>query len=310
MNGKFGIFAIPDSKQFASDVCKSLKIDLGKLTFKDFSDGEWHCQFQQNIRGMDVFIIASTQPPIDHWFQLWIAIDAAKRAKARRITAVIPYYGYARQERKSEPRVPITAKMVAIFTEKVGAHLILTMDLHAPAIEGFFEIPVDPLWAADTILESMIPTLSGRIIAVAPDHGAAKTVGGIAKRYNWPLRIIDKNRPEDNKVDKAILHCSVVDGICVIIDDLIDTAGTICSAVAELLSEGAKEVHVMIPHAVLSGSALERISESKVTKIWIADTIKLKKTHKKIKVVSVSSLFGKAISNIHNEESISSLFPK
>ena len=278
-----------------------------------FSDGELSVDIGDNVRGRDVFIVQSTSAPVNEYImELLIVIDALKRASASRITAVIPYFGYARQDRKLKPRVPITAKLVADLLTAAGAHRILTMDLHAGQIVGFFNIPVDNLYA----LPAMLPYLKDRyqdenLTIVSPDAGGVERARYYASHLNAELAIIDKRRTSPNKVSEMRVVGEVKGRNCLIVDDMVDTGGTLVKAAETIITEGAKDVSAVCVHGVLSGNALERIKGSKFKEVIITDTIERENKDlacEKLKVISVSELFAEAIQRIHNEDSVSSLF--
>jgi ribose-phosphate pyrophosphokinase len=292
----------------AKKIVEHLGIQLGVLDLKNFSDGEIWVKFIDNIRGADVFIIQPTNPPADNLIELLIAIDAAKRASARKVTAVIPYFGYARQDRKDQPRVSITAKLVANLITKAGADRIITMDLHAPQIQGFFDIPFDHLYSSvlfsDFYKKKKIPDLT----VVSPDVGGIKMARAYAKRLSADLVLIDKRRPSPNEVEVMNIVGTVKDRNVLIVDDLIDTAGTFTNAVTALKEAGAKAVYGACTHPILSGKAYERLSKSDITKILVTDSIQMKQKSPKIEVMSVSKIFSEAIRRTFDNKSISSLF--
>ncbi|WP_028840632.1 ribose-phosphate pyrophosphokinase [Thermodesulfobacterium hveragerdense] len=299
--------------ELAEKICSFLNIPLGKAVVKRFSDGEIFVEIKDNIRGADVFIIQPTCPPVnENLMELLIMIDAARRASARRITAVIPYYGYARQDRKTAPRTPISAKLVANLIVVAGARRVLTVDLHAGQIQGFFDIPVDHLYALPVFLKYIKENFSGKdLVIVSPDAGGVERAREYAKRLEASIAIIDKRRERPN--ESAVMHIigEVKDKVAIIIDDMVDTAGTMCQAADAIIERGALEVYGMATHPVLSGKALERIANSSLKALWVSDTIPLKeeaKTIGKIKVLSLAGLLAEAIRRINTDESISSLF--
>ena len=296
-------------------ICKSLHISLAKAIVGRFSEGEIRVQIQDNIRGKDTFIVQPTCPPTnENLMELLILIDAARRASAKRITAVLPYYGYARQDRKDQPRVPITAKLVANLICAAGASRVLTMDLHASQIQGFFDIPVDHLYALNTICEYFKAKKFDhrRIVIVSPDVGSIKMARAYAKRLGASFAVVDKRRISPEKTEVMNVLGSVKNKIAILVDDIIATGGSLTEAAEVLAKKGAIEVYAGASHGVLSGNALERIQNCKVMKeVVITDSIPFKKAAKrnpKIKVVTVSSLLAEAIYRIHNEASISCLF--
>ena len=289
-----------------------LDVPLGEADVGTFSDGECSVDIGENVRGKDCFVLQSTCAPANaHLMELLIMIDALKRASARRITAVVPYYGYARQDRKVKPRVPITAKLVADLVTTAGADRLLCMDLHAGQVQGFFNIPVDNLFATRLLIETMKNEARGEIVIISPDAGGVERARAYAKRLDASLAIIDKRREAANVAQVMNIIGNVEGKPCVIVDDMVDTAGTLCEAALALLDAGATEVYAAVTHPVLSGPALKRISESALEKLIVTDTIPLGRDaadHGKIMVVSVAGQIGEAIRRINNEESVSSLF--
>jgi ribose-phosphate pyrophosphokinase len=296
----------------ARDVAACLGISLGGADVGTFSDGECSVEIGENVRGQDCFILQSTCAPANaHLMELLIMIDALKRASARRITAVVPYYGYARQDQKVKPRVPITAKLVADLVTTAGADRLLCMDLHAGQMQGFFNIPVDNLYATRLLLQAVQAQVHDEIVIISPDAGGVERARAYAKRIDANLALIDKRREVAN-VSKVMNIIGNVEGnTCVIVDDMVDTAGTLCQASRALLDAGATGVYAAITHPVLSGPALKRIGESSLAKLIVTDTIPLRPEAmeiSKIMVVSVAEQLGEAIRRINNEESVSSLF--
>lgn len=299
--------------ELAQKISEYLATPLVQTKITRFSDGEVFVEIKENVRGADVFIIQPTCPPVnENLVELLIMVDAARRASARRITAVIPYYGYARQDRKTAPRTPITAKLVANVIVVAGARRVLTMDLHAGQIQGFFDIPVDHLYAMPVFLEYLKDKFRGEeIVIVSPDAGGVERAREYAKRLNATMAIVDKRRPRPNESEVMNIIGDVKDKIAVIIDDMIDTAGTICKAASAIMDRGAKEVYAIATHPVLSGPAVERLAQSPIKEVVVSDTIPLREEAQrldKIKVLSVSKLLGEAIRRIHTDDSISSLF--
>jgi ribose-phosphate pyrophosphokinase len=293
-------------------VAAYLDIEVGKADVGAFSDGECSVEIGENVRGRDCFVLQSTCAPANlHLMELLIMIDALKRSSARRITAVIPYYGYARQDRKVRPRVPITAKLVADLITTAGADRVLCMDLHAGQLQGFFNIPVDNLFSTRLLLGAVRERVAGDITIISPDAGGVERARAYAKRLDASLAIIDKRREAAN-VAKVMNIIGDVEGqTCVIVDDLVDTAGTLCEAARSLMGAGATSVCAAITHPVLSGPALKRISESVLKEVIVTDTIPLRQEaldNEKLHVVSVAGQIGEAIRRINNEESVSSLF--
>jgi ribose-phosphate pyrophosphokinase len=296
---------IPLAKKIASRIGKP----LGAIELKRFSDGEIWVKFGENIRGLDVFLIQSTNPPAENWMELLIMIDAAKRASAKTITAVIPYFGYARQDRKDQPRVAITAKLIANLLTVAGASRIITMDLHAAQIQGYFDIPFDHLYGS-SVFKDRIELYKKNLVVVSPDVGGIKMARAYAKMLDCGLVVIDKRRPKQNLAEVMNIIGDVDGKDILIVDDLIDTAGTFVGAIEALKEKGAQNIYGAITHSVLSGQALERISSSKVSRLFVTDTIDTIgiDSTEKIQVVSSAELFAEAIRRTFNNESISSLF--
>jgi ribose-phosphate pyrophosphokinase len=305
------VFSGNANPELGKEICGHLDIPLSKVEVRRFSDGEIFVEIGENVRGTDVFVIQPTCPPVnDHLMELVIMVDALRRASARRITAVLPYYGYARQDRKVAPRVPITAKVVAEMLMVVGVRRVLAMDLHAGQIQGFFNIPVDHLYAAPVLLD-YIHEAFNNVVMVSPDAGGVERTRAFAKRLKSDLAIIDKRRDRPNE-SKAMNVIGDVQGkTAVLLDDMVDTAGTLCSAAAMLMEAGAAEVHACCSHGVLSGPAIERLEASVIKSLVITNSIPLNEKAKecgRITVLSVSKLLGEAIRRIHSEDSVSSLF--
>lgn len=298
--------------ELAKKICDHLGIPLGKANVTTFSDGETRVEIDENVRGMDVFIIQSTCPPVNvTLMELLIMIDAMKRASADRITAVVPYYGYARQDRKVAPRAPISAKLVADLMTTAGANRVLSMDLHAGQIQGFFNIPVDNLFAKPVLLEYMKKNFIDNTVIVSPDTGGVERARSFAKRLDASLAIIDKRREGPNEAEVMNIIGDVKNKKVVLLDDMVDTAGTVVQAASAMKKAGALEISVCCTHPVLSGPALDRINDSDIKEIIVTDTIpvgdKVKKC-KKIKVLSVSGILGEAVRRIYYNDSVSSLF--
>ena len=295
----------------ANEIAGHLGIALTVSDVRKFSDGEIFVEVKENVRGADVFVIQPTCMPVnDHLMELVIMVDALRRASARRITAVVPYYGYARKDGKNAPRVPISEKVVAEMFMAVGVRRVLCMDLHAGQIQGFFNIPVDHLYAAPVILE-YIKNKYSNVIMVSPDAGGVERTRAFAKRLNVGLAIIDKRRDKPNVAEAMHVIGDVAGKTAMLMDDMVDTAGTLCAGAATLLENGAKEVHACCTHAVLSGPAVDRIAKSEIKSLVVTNSIPLRQDAmacEKIKVLSVSELLANAISRIHNEDSVSSLF--
>lgn len=307
------IFSGRSNPRFAQQVCEKLSVELGRCEVVRFSDGELSVDIGDNVRGKDVFVIQSTSTPgNDHLMELLILIDALKRASAHRITAVLPYFGYARQDRKLKARVPITAKLVADLLTVAGANRVLTMDLHAGQIVGFFNIPVDNLLSMPVVLPYLREQLKGHeLTIVSPDMGGVERARLFATRLdNAAIAIIDKRRSRPNEVAEMKVVGDVKNKISVIVDDMIDTGGTLTKAAESLLQEGAKSVYAACTHPVLSGNAAERIEKSSVEKLIVTDTIRVPSSSVGSKIISLSvaGLFAEAIKRIHSEDSVSSLF--
>ena len=306
------VFTGNATPKLTEDICDYLKIPVSKAEVRRFSDGEIFVEIGENVRGADVYIVQSTCPPVnDHLMELVIMVDALRRASARRITAVVPYYGYARQDRKVAPRVPITAKVVAEMMMAVGVRRVLTMDLHAGQIQGFFNIPVDNLFAAPILLEYIKTQFSDNVVMVSPDAGGVERTRAFAKRLNAQLAIIDKRRERANVCQAMSVIGEVAGKVAILLDDMVDTAGTLCSAADILVEAGAKEVYACCSHGVLSGPAIERINNSQIKKLVVTNSVPLRGEAvdcDKIVVLSISELLGEAISRIHSDDSVSSLF--
>lgn len=311
MLNRMKVFSGNANPEMAEQICRHINIPLGKVELRRFSDGEIFVEIGENVRGTDVFVIQSTCSPVnDHLMELVIMVDALRRASARRITAVMPYYGYARQDRKVAPRVPITAKVVAEMLMVVGVRRVLAMDLHAGQIQGFFNIPVDHLYAAPILLKHIEKSFNN-VVMVSPDAGGVERTRAFAKRLDTDLAIIDKRRDRANESRAMRVIGEVAGKTAVLLDDMVDTAGTLCNAAEMLIKSGASEVHACCTHPVLSGPAIERIESSKIKSLVVTNTIPLNGNAKgcdRIKVLSVSELLGEAIHRIHSEDSVSSLF--
>jgi len=308
------IFAGNSNEPLAQEICGHLTVKLGGAKVRTFSDGEVLVEISENVRGRDVYVIQSTCAPANnHLMEMLVMVDALKRASAARINAVVPYFGYARQDRKVTPRAPITAKLVADLMSVAGIDRLLTIDLHAGQIQGFFDIPVDHLYAAPVMLEEIrkIKTESEDLVVVSPDAGGTERARAFAKRLNAGLAIIDKRRSGPNVSEVMHIIGDVKGKSCVIIDDMIDTAGTLCTAAKALEAEGASDVYACATHGVLSGPALERITNSPLKSVVVTNTIPAHEKVvqcEKLTSLSVSKLLAEAIRRIHNDESVSSLF--
>ena len=312
MDDQLKFFTGNSNLDLAKNICDYLNLPLGSIQVRRFSDGEIFVEIGENVRGKDVFVMQSTCSPVnDNLMELLIIMDALRRASARRMTAVIPYYGYARQDRKVAPRVPISAKLVADLITAGGAKRVLTMDLHAAQIQGFFNIPVDHLFAAPVLLNYIKDHFQNDLVIVSPDVGGVERARAFAKRLNAQIAIIDKRRDGPNSSEVMNIVGKVEGSNVIILDDMVDTAGTLAKASVALAEHGAKRIYACATHPVLSGPALERIMNSPMDQLVVTDTIPLTDTAKaspKIKVLSVAPLFGEAIKRIHQEESVSSLF--
>lgn len=309
---KLRVFSGNANRALAERICEYLDIEIGKAKVSTFSDGEIQVEIDESVRGMDTFLIQPTCPPVnDNLVELLIMIDALKRASASRINVVIPYYGYARQDRKVTPRAPISAKLVADLVEKAGASRILAMDLHVGQIQGFFDKPVDHLYAMPVQLE-YLRQFNSRVVVVSPDAGGVERAREFAKRLqNATIAIIDKRREAANISKVMHIVGDVKDRKCILLDDMIDTGGTIAQAAEALIRDGASEVYACCTHAVLSGSAIERLESSPIRELIVTNTIPLHEKAKKcnkIRVLDVSPILGEAIRRIHNALSVSSLF--
>jgi ribose-phosphate pyrophosphokinase len=312
MDGRTVVFTGRANPDLAAKIADCLGIRLGQIKLMNFSDGEQYCQILENVRGRDVFVIQPTcQPVNDNLMEILLILDALKRASAQRINAVIPYYGYARQDRKDKPRVPITSRLVADLLETVGVDRIICVDLHAAQIQGFFNVPVDHLFAAPIFVDHFRQMAIKNLTVVSPDAGGVERARAYAKRLKAELAIVDKRREAANVAEVMNVIGDVKKRNCVIVDDMIDTGGTLCETVEALLKKGAKRVYACATHAVLSGPAVERLKASSITRLFVTDTIPVgdkSKRCKKIEVLSVAPLLGEAIRRIHDESSVSSLF--
>ncbi len=305
------LFAGNSNRALAEAIARELKLPLSNVEVGHFSDGETSVHLCETVRGRDVFIIQSTCAPVnENLMELLIMIDAARRASAGRITAVVPYFGYARQDRKSRARDPITAKLVADIITSAGADRILTMDLHAAQIQGFFDIPVDHLIGGPLLYKYFQKLVDDDFMVVSPDMGSVTRARNVAAKLNCPMAIIDKRRPKANQVEVMNMIGDVKGKRCLMVDDMIDTAGTICQGAEALHAHGASEIYACCTHAVLSGPAIERIKNSHITKLVVLDTIPLTEEKKldKIEVLSVSKLFALAIENIYLDKKMSDIY--
>jgi len=308
---KLTIFSGNSNKKLTQEICESLGVPLGKISADTFRDGETRVKIKENIRGKDVFIVQSTCDSANqNIMELLIMLDAAKRASAQRITAVLPYYGYARQDRKDQPRVPITAKLVANLLTRAGANRVITVDLHAGQIQGFFDIPLDHLFAVSVFGEYFQEKELEDIAIVSPDVGGIKMARAYAKRFGAGLAIVDKRRIDDVKAEVMHIMGDVKGKNVIMVDDIVATAGSLTEAAAALKKNGAKDIYAAITHPVLCGPAIERLEKSEIKELVVTNTIPLgeDKKMKNIKQLSVAPLLGEAIRRIHNEETVSALF--
>jgi ribose-phosphate pyrophosphokinase len=306
------IFTGSANPALTEELCGCLGLAVGKASVRQFADGEIYLQIQENVRGADVFVVQPTCTPVDrHLMELLLMMDALKRSSAERITAVLPYYGYARQDRKDKPRVPISAKLIASLIERAGADRILALDLHAAQIQGFFDVPVDHLFAAPVMIEYFKPQETPHLTVVSPDAGGVERARAFAKRLRAPLAIIDKRREDVNVAEVMHIIGRVKGRNCLIVDDLIDTAGTLVKATEALLEKGATSVSACATHAVLSGPAVERIENSQLKEVVLTNSIPLSEEARrssKVRSLSVGKLLATAVQSIHEETSISVLF--
>jgi len=297
--------------KLAKEICKYLKMPLGDALVTTFSEGEIRVKINENVRGKDVFIVQPTCAPVNNnLMELLILIDSLRRASAKRITAVLPYFGYARQDRKDQPRVPITAKLVANLITTAGVDRILTVDLHAGQIQGFFDIPMDHLYAVNVFVNHIKKIKLKDIVIVSPDVGGIKMARAYAKKFEAPLAIVDKRRISGEDTEAMNILGDIKGKNLIIVDDLVATASSLVEAAAALKKQGGKEIYAAITHPVLSGPAIKRINDSVIKKLFVTNTIPVEngKRHKKIEVLSIAPLLAEAIKRIHNEESVSCLF--
>ncbi|MGH9510598.1 MAG: ribose-phosphate diphosphokinase [Terriglobales bacterium] len=312
VDDKFKIFCGTANEPLCDEVCAFLGMTRGQAQVTRFADGEAYVQIQENVRGADVFVMQPTCLPVDgHLMELLLMLDALKRASARRITAVIPYYGYARQDRKDKPRVPISSKLVADLLTTAGAHRALVIDPHTPQLQGFFNIPVDHLFASPVLVDYFKKLSLPNLTVISPDAGGVERARFFAKKIDAPLAIVDKRRVEMNVAEIMNVIGDVEGRTCLVIDDLIDTAGTLVKTASALMDDGASAVYACCSHPVLSGPAVENISKSCIKEVIVTNTIPLApdaKAESKIKVLSIAGLIGRAIQSIHEETSVSKLF--
>ncbi len=305
----YRLFSGTANYEFAQKVAKYLNVNIGEATVKKFSDGEISVQITESVRGMDVFIIQPTcSPTNDNFMELLIMVDAFKRSSANSITAVIPYYGYARQDRKAAPRVPITAKLTADLLEAAGIHRVITIDLHAAQIQGFFNIPVDNLFGSIMFIDYIKNKNLKNPIIASPDIGGVTRARSYASKLGYDLVIIDKRREKANEAEVMNIIGDVKGKDVILVDDMVDTAGTLVKAAAALKKNGATSVMACCTHAVLSGKAYEKLDEAILDELVISDTIPLTKNHKKLTVLSAASIIGETIHRVHNNESVNSIF--
>src|SRR5512132_3244026 len=310
--GGIKIFSGNANSKLAEEICRQLSCDMGKAYPERFSDGEFNFQIDENVRGGDVFIVQPTCPPTDaHLMELLVMLDAFRRSSSERITAVVPYYGYARSDKKDRPRVPISAKLVANLIRVAGADRILTIDLHAAQIQGFFDIPVDHLYSAPVLFRCYQEHPMPNLTVVAPHTGGAERARAYAKRLDAELALCDKRREKANEAEIMNVVGDVRGRSCLIVDDMCDTGGSLTKVAKALKSAGAERIHACFTHAVLSGQAVQQLDDSEIEQVMITNTIPLRDHAcelKKIKVLSIAPLLAKAIKSIHEETSVSSLF--
>jgi ribose-phosphate pyrophosphokinase len=309
--GELKVFSGQANSALSAEICKVLRIPLGRINLTKFSDGEHYCQILENVRGKDVFVIQSTCSPVDNnIMELLIMIDAFKRSSAARITAVMPYYGYARQDRKDKPRVPISSKLVADLLTAAGTHRLLTMDLHAGQIQGFFNIPVDHLFAAPVLIDFIRKKRMSDITFVSPDAGGVERARAFAKRLNADLAVIDKRRTSPNEAEVMHVIGNVKGRNVIICDDMIDTAGTLVHTIHAMRKQGARKVYACATHAVLSGPALDRLRTAPLDELIVTNTVPVDKSKAlpNMRILSVAGLLAQAIRSIHDETSVSDLF--
>jgi ribose-phosphate pyrophosphokinase len=309
-NQRMKIFSGNSNRPLAEKIVNYLEHPLGQVEIRHFSDGEISAKINESIRGADVFIVQSTHPPSDNLMEFLLMIDAAIRASANRVTAVIPYFGYARQDRKDQPRVSLSAKLVANLISISGANRVLTLDLHSPSIQGFFDIPFDHLYSYVIFAELIKKEAITDPVVVAPDIGSVKRARAYANRLNTDLALVDKRRIGPNKIQSVNLIGNVKNRDVILFDDIIDTASTLCAAAELLRDEGANRILATCTHPILSGDAIKRVEASAISKLIVSDTVFLpdEKRTDKIQIITCSQLFGEAIQRIHNGESISTLF--
>ncbi|MEI7676976.1 MAG: ribose-phosphate pyrophosphokinase [Bacteroidales bacterium] len=304
----FKIFSGTNSQYLATKICDSIGCELGKMNITYFADGEFGVSFEESIRGSHVFLIQSTFPSSDNLMELLLMIDAAKRASAKSIVAVIPYFGWARQDRKDKPRVSIGAKLIADLLSVAGIHRLITMDLHADQIQGFFNVPVDHLYASSVFLPYIESLQLDNLVFASPDVGGSKRVNSYAKFFGVPMVICHKTRSKANEIDQMTIIGDVNGKNVILVDDMVDTAGTITKAANLMLHSGAKSVRAIASHAVMSDPATQRVCDSDLTEMIMTDTIPFKKNCSKVNILTVSNLIGQTITRVIDNESISSQF--
>ena len=304
----FKIFAGTKSHYLAEQICKDLGVELGKMNIQHFADGEFEVSFEESIRGCEVFLVQSTFPNTDNLMELLLMIDAAKRASAKSIIAVVPYFGWARQDRKDKPRVSIAAKLVADLLSTAGIDRLITMDLHADQIQGFFDVPVDHLYASSCFIPYIQSLKLENLVIATPDVGGAKRANSYAKYLNAPLVLCHKQRAKANVVENMTIIGDVKDKDVVLVDDMVDTAGTITKAANLMIENGAKSVRALASHAIMSDPASKRVDESALVEMIFTDRIPFTKECKKATIISISELFAETINRVHNNESISSSY--
>ena len=304
----FKVFSGTKSQYLAEQICQDLGVELGKMNIQRFADGEFEVSFEESIRGCEVYLIQSTFPNCDNLMELLLMIDAAKRASAKSIIAVIPYFGWARQDRKDKPRVSIAAKLVADLLSTAGIDRLITMDLHADQIQGFFNVPVDHLYASSCFIPYIQSLNLKDLVIASPDVGGAKRANSYAKYLNTPLVLCHKQRAKANVVENMTIIGDVKDKDVILVDDMVDTAGTICKAANLMMENGARSVRALASHAIMSDPASKRVDESALVEMIFTDSIPFTKECKKATIISISELFAETINRVHNNESISSSY--
>jgi ribose-phosphate pyrophosphokinase len=305
---KIKIFGGRASHYLAEKISESYGMELGNLIIQEFSDGEFQPSFEENIRGNDVFLVQSTFPPTENLFELLMLVDAAKRASAKNIVAVMPYFGYARQDRKDKPRVSIASKLIANLLVTAGVTRVVTLDLHADQIQGFFDLPVDHLYASSIFIPYLKELNLENLTFASPDVGGTRRVGSYAKYFHTDFVICYKQRSKPNEIGKMALVGDVEGRDVILLDDIVDTAGTLCKAAGIIMENGARSVRALVTHPILSGKAIENLEKSVLQELVVSDTIPLKKESPKIKVLTTAHLFAEVIRRVRKKESISSLF--